>query len=129
MKKILYIVPILVFAMVALTLDAQAQTQTGNASNAITQGATGAVVNSALTITANEGAGGGNGETITVSGSTTDARTVQAEAPSFKASYGVLKNVDSPTISGSLKQQIANANATTIPGRQATGARVYLTRP
>lgn len=52
MKKILYIIPIVVFAMVGLTQDAKAQTgQTGNASNAITQGATNAVTAAALLTT------------------------------------------------------------------------------
>lgn len=52
MKKILYIIPIVVFAMVGLTEDAKAQNgQTGNASNAITQSITNAVIGIALTNT------------------------------------------------------------------------------
>ena len=74
MKKILYIIPILVLAMVGLTQDAKAQApvgggQTGNASNAITQGATNAVIGSALTNTStgsDNTAGGGNTAGVTV---------------------------------------------------------------
>ncbi len=61
MKKILYIVPILVFAMVALTQDAKAQTQTGNASNGVTVNLVNSVVNNALTSTATGSGDGGNG--------------------------------------------------------------------
>ena len=71
MKKLLYIVPILVFAMVALTQDAKAQTQTGNASNAITQGATGAVVGAALTSTSTGGDNTSGGGSTTGAGTTT----------------------------------------------------------
>lgn len=75
MKKILYIIPIVVFAMVGLTEDAKAQNgQTGNASNAITQGATNAVVGSALTNTS-------TGSDNTAGGGTTAGVTVTPTAP------------------------------------------------
>lgn len=75
MKKILYIIPIVVFAMVGLTQDAKAQTgQTGNASNAITQGATNAVIGAALNTTT-------TGSDNTVGGGTTVGATVAPTAP------------------------------------------------
>ena len=71
MKKILYIVPILVFAMVALTEDAKAQGQTGNASNAITISLGTTAGNNGL-IAAGSGPGGTTGgTTVSANGNVT----------------------------------------------------------
>lgn len=102
MKKILYIVPILVFAMVALTQDAKAQTQTGNASNGVTVNLVNSVVNNALTSTATGSGDGGNGNnnqntktTTVISSNPISVRVIQvlsielspAELSSFKSTY------------------------------------------
>lgn len=109
MKKILYIIPIVVFAMVGLTQDAKAQTgQTGNASNAITQGATNAVTAAALltTTTGSDNSTNNGGSTVT------NVASVVAQTPSVQTTLRLsidVSTLESPSIQINIKQLIADA--------------------
>lgn len=85
MKKILYIIPIVVFAMVGLIEDAKAQTQTGNASNGVTGQILGGITGGTLVSTttgSSDNAGGGNTVGVT---SGTPAQAQQQDTPSNPA--------------------------------------------
>ena len=109
MKKILYIIPIVVFAMVGLTQDAKAQSgQTGNASNAITQGATNAVTAAALLTTST-----GSDNSTTNGGSTvTNVVSVQAQTPSVQTTIRLsidVTMIESPSIKSNIIQSISRS--------------------
>jgi hypothetical protein len=114
MKKILYIVPILVFAMVALTQDAQAQ-QSGNASNGITQAAANGATGAALNTTANTGsdaAGGSTGSTVTTPPAAPAPAAVSAPAGAPAANDGGI----SPQSLGDAFPPAAPSGVTVTPG-------------
>ena len=129
MKKILYIVPILVFAMVAMSQDANAQSgQTGNASNAITQAAVSSVTQAALAATATGGNGGSSGG-ATVSGN--GNFIVQAPAaitvtlPSSPTSFSVSR-LTTGGLATPIDSTPPTSNYTVVPTTFNQGSTVFI---
>lgn len=121
MKKILYIFPILVFAMVVLSQDAKAQNngQTGNASNGGTIFTTNSVITSSLVAAGNNnGSGTRNGSTQ--SGGTTgkaDAKYPQTASVVFSLKLNrdaTLSQAEIDNAVNVIRQSIADAAGVSV---------------